>query len=587
MRLKISTQFILDLSISGLFALFSMTILTFIIPLGVTRSFLVGGSKAVAIVFVTLSILFLISWFFNKDFKLKKKIDFPEFKDFFLLALPLSPVINYTLINTEYLTSSGLLYLFATTFTFILFLSFILPIIFSYFASINILIISGLSLSFTILSMPKIYFGNYLLGNLFFTQGLYLVISFTSLYLLYLFDKKLTYITVILFMIAGTVYNFSNYYLHNTSISKAEIKKSDKLLKFINNENNKIIRKKNIYLLVYESYGNLETIDYYGFDNSEQVEFLEKLGFKVYHGIYSNASASESSTAKILDINGKLYPSHDGPKTSFYRPYLSGNTFATDIFKYNGYKTIGLFPHSFFFQQPIGWDEYQPKEITGDLGGEILTKSIFEGFFRHDVFTDYFDYNNYLQFKKKYLTSNKKDTLFYTINKLPGHSGHSTRCNDDDKKIYFKGLRKANVEMKNDVLNVLKNDPNSIIVLVGDHGPYLTKNCSGLQDLYDTSVINKYDLQDRYGTFLSIYWPKDIKGIDYNIQMSQDIFPAILSKITNNNNLFDELKVERKFFWDWEVNWTVGGVNVNEGVIKGGIDSGKPLFDIRSYNLSN
>ena len=141
--------------------------------------------------------------------------------------------------------------------------------------------------------------------------------------------------------------------------------------------------------------------------------------------------------------------------------------------------------------------------------------------------------------------------------------------------------------MKNDVLNVLKNDPNSIIVLVGDHGPYLTKNCSGLQDLYDTSLINKYDLQDRYGTFLSIYWPKDIKGIDYNIQMSQDIFPAILSKITNNNNLFDELKVERKFFWDWEVNWTVGGVNVNEGVIKGGIDSGKPLFDIRSYNLSN
>ena len=36
--------------------------------------------------------------------------------------------------------------------------------------------------------------------------------------------------------------------------------------------------------------------------------------------------------------------------------------------------------------------------------------------------------------------------------------------NDDDKKIYFKGLRKANVEMKNDVLNVLKNDPNLAIL---------------------------------------------------------------------------------------------------------------------------
>ena len=68
--------------------------------------------------------------------------------------------------------------------------------------------------------------------------------------------------------------------------------------------------------------------------------------------------------------------------------------------------------------------------------------------------------------------------------------------------------------------------------------------------------------------------------------MAQDIFPAIFSKITNNNKLFDELKVERKFFWDWEINWTVGGVNVYNGIIKGGKDDGKPLFDKRSYDLT-
>ena len=71
-----------------------------------------------------------------------------------------------------------------------------------------------------------------------------------------------------------------------------------------------------------------------------------------------------------------------------------------EIFKNNGYKTIGLFPHGFFWRPPIGWDEYQPKEITGDLGGEILTKSIFEGHFRHDAFINNFDYNNYLNSKK-------------------------------------------------------------------------------------------------------------------------------------------------------------------------------------------
>ena len=47
----------------------------------------------------------------------------------------------------------------------------------------------------------------------------------------------------------------------------------------------------------------------------------------------------------------------------------------------------------------------------------------------------------------KYLTLNKKNTLFYTQNKYPGHSGHSSRCDSKDKNSYFEGLRKANKEI--------------------------------------------------------------------------------------------------------------------------------------------
>ena len=110
----------------------------------------------------------------------------------------MSPVINYALINSEYLLPSGLIYLFGITLAFVLFLSFILPVIFSYYASYNILMISGLALSFTILSMPRIYIGYYLLGDRFFTQGMYLIFSFASC-VFTLFIRQKTYLSNINF----------------------------------------------------------------------------------------------------------------------------------------------------------------------------------------------------------------------------------------------------------------------------------------------------------------------------------------------------------------------------------------------------
>ena len=136
-------------------------------------------------------------------------------------------------------------------------------------------------------------------------------------------------------------------------------------------------------------------------------------------------------------------------------------------------------------------------------------------------------------------------------------------------------MKEANTEMKNDVLNILNNDVDPIIVLLSDHGPSLTKNCRELKN-YNISEIDKYDVQDRYGTFLSIYWLKNISNVEQNVIITQDIIPVILANITNNNNIFNELKVERKFF-DRYMN-TVNGVNVINGIITKGKDKGQPLF---------
>ena len=554
-----------------------MIMLKFTLPAGETTHFLSRGYVLAASTLLILFIILVIFSFIYKNFKIKKKFDLPKINDFFLLTLPMSPVCGYLILNLEYLNFIGFIYLTIIPLIFCLFFCFVMPVLLSYFGSLNMLMISGLSFSFTILNMPLITENpnNHFFNSLLVTQGLYLIIPFIILYLVYSLNKKIAYTVTIVFFLMGIVQNSFIFFLKNDT---SESIVQNRLEDFLQNEDNKIIKKNNIYILVYESYPNLETLDYYGYDNSKQINFLENNNFKIYHGAYSNGGLSVTSTSRVLEINGKL--DKDG------RHYLSGNAFSLEIFKNNGFKTIGLFKSPYFFgSSPIGWDEYYPKANIKDIGGKNILKALYQGYFRFSIFEDNYDYSKYLDLKNKYLKAVPSEPrLFYTHNGYPGHSTDKGKCRSDEKQRYFKRLKTANLEMKKDINNIKQSDPKSLIVILSDHGPYLTKNCTGLIG-YKKKTINRYDIQDRYGTFLAINWPENYNNIDNNIQIIQDIFPTILSKITKNDKLFDELKVERKFFDRFQTK--TAGVNVLNGIIIGGKDHGKPLFKKRSYQLSN
>ena len=575
MKIKINKQFLLDLTVNCFFTLVSMILIQFIIPKGLTSEFLFRGSKLIGLIFIFLSIIFLSYWFFDKNFKFKKKISYPEIKDFILLCLPMSPIVGYIILNREYLNNFGLIYVILVPLVFIIILCFIIPILMSYIASLKMLMISGLAISFTVLSMSVITENpqNHIFNSKFITQGSCLIITFITVYLIYSFNKTIAYTAVVVFFLSGVTQKTFNVVLSkNLTANQTD----NRLDIFLDNKNNKIIKKKNIYILVYESYANLETLKYYGFDNSEQIKFLENNDFKIYRGIYSNGASSVSSTSRILELKEQL------PKYGRY--YISGNSLSLKILQANGYKNIGLFSSPYFFgPYPKTWDEYYPKEDITKIGSNIILKAIFEGQFRFDIFDDNYDYDKYLNLKEKYLTLKpKQPTLFYTHNLLPGHSQNSGKCIPNEKKNYFKRVKKANNEMKDDIKNLKNNDPDAIIILVSDHGPYLTKNCGQLLGM-NKSSINKYDIQDRYGVFLAISWPKGMKNHVNNIEISQDIFPAILSNITSNKDLFDKLKLKREFFDGF--NNTVSGINIKNGVLKGGKNDGEPLFENRSYKL--
>ena len=94
MRFKINTQLLLDLFISGILTLFSMKLISFFIPDGVTLKFLIRALKIIVFISLILGVIFVIFLVFDKKFKFKKEIELPRFKDFALIALPMSPVFD-------------------------------------------------------------------------------------------------------------------------------------------------------------------------------------------------------------------------------------------------------------------------------------------------------------------------------------------------------------------------------------------------------------------------------------------------------------------------------------------------------------
>ena len=174
-----------------------------------------------------------------------------------------------------------------------------------------------------------------------------------------------------------------------------------------------------------------------------------------------------------------------------------------------------------------------PKYITAPY--IQLSKAIFMGEFRFDIENIGFNEqtrNEFLETKRSVFENGPSNQAFiYMHSNLPGHSQNSGACLPDEVDQYEGRLVRANFEMQQDVDLIVGNDPGAIVIVAGDHGPYLTKNCTTTSSVYDVSEISRLDIQDRYATFLAIRWPTEGFMRYDGITVLQDLFPVVVAYI--------------------------------------------------------
>ncbi len=126
--------------------------------------------------------------------------------------------------------------------------------------------------------------------------------------------------------------------------------------------------------------------------------------------------------------------------------------------------------------------------------------------------------------------------------------------------------------MRGDIEAALKSHRDSIIIVAGDHGPYLTGDCTYMNG-YATSAFTAEQLADRYSARLAIRWPGEVPENIDQINVLQDVFFGVSAYVLNDDRIWRHRLATGTYGH--------GGIPdgaVNEGRVMIGRDKGSPLI---------
>src|SRR5690606_22793468 len=292
-------------------------------------------------------------------------------------------------------------------------------------------------------------------------------------------------------------------------------------------------KKPNIYYIQPDGYVNFSELKrgYYNSESSNFKDFLAQNNFKNYPNFRSNYDATLSSNSSAFTMKHHYYSggSNSGEITNARNIIINDNA-VLNIFKSNDYKTYFFteFPYLLMNRPEMGYDysNFDYSEIPF-FGTGLETKK--------NIITDF----------KLVLEKNDTDRpKFFFIEVFnPKHiDGFREGKNLALKKRnqYFENVEKADKTIKEMVQNILKNDPDALILIMADHGGYvgMTQMQQGNEKTSDRNKIFSI-----FSSMLSIHWPNGQEPeFNYKFKTSVNVFRIIFSYLGEDTTYLNNLQ---------------------------------------------
>jgi hypothetical protein len=288
-----------------------------------------------------------------------------------------------------------------------------------------------------------------------------------------------------------------------------------------------------VFFLVYDATPDIETLSLLGIDAEPLETLLKDNDFKIYDKTYSIQGNSLESMSRTYDIS-------DAARISTSRKWeiCAGNSASFRTFASNGYGTASI-QSGYMTGGNLFADEMWPpvdRSVRDKDAVFTLIKGVLMGEFRFDLvgLSEYGE-DSYHEFLRSTMAVKSGPWFTAMHGDLPGHSQNSGRLLPNETELFAERLDEALTYMREDIRTILDNNPSAVIVVLGDHGPYLTGDGDRLVD-YLPEDISELMIRDRFGTLVAIRWPNPERAERYDDDLitNQDIFPVIFAYLSDS-----------------------------------------------------
>ncbi|AWI27019.1 hypothetical protein [Flavobacterium pallidum] len=355
------------------------------------------------------------------------------------------------------------------------------------------------------------------------------------LIVLVLLSKKLHdhYKKVLVFMMLLCIFPAVN--VVNTFLSKQFVDTKAWMRQPDHVKNVKFVQKPNVYFIEPDGYTGSDAMADVPYKYHDTMyDYLKLQSFTVYEKTISNYPASLASNASMLGMKhhylGKILSSPFEMQDA--RNIISADNPVVEIFRKNDYKTFFIVEDE-YFQKNFSRGQYDYYNIQNS---EIPFFSD-DNSVKKDVYRDL----------EKCIAAerNSAQPKFYFVEKLlPHHIAFDGSGVANERKSYLDDIETCNKWLKKTISMIGKNDPNAIILIVGDHGGWVgIENNRQMFSTKDPKLLRSI-----FSNLIAIKWhDKAHVKYDAKLRSNVNIFRVLFACLGQDATLLQNLQPDEAY----------------------------------------